>query len=462
MLQLFTNNRLKLRPRSKLILALGVAAIFTNNLFINTQLSANPSGANIIAGDVKLETKGKTLEINQSSNKAIIDWRDFDIKSDEHTKFSQPSSKAIILNRIKDVKPSNISGKLSANGNVILINPNGLFFGANSQIDVNSLIATTANIKNQDFLNGDLNFNQPGNIDAAIINEGLISAKDAGLVGLVAPTVINRGIIKANLGKVQLASADMATIDLYGDGLTFIAISDEVKEQLIENNGLIETRGGEIYITAAAGRDIIDSLINIKGELIAPTIEQKEGKIIIKSSNKDNFINVENALIDTSAINTGDGGDIEIRSENINVSGETKIKANANNIGDGGEVMIFAENRTNFTGLIESKGGDNGGDGGFIETSGKVKLVIGEDTLIDRSARIGNSGLWLLDPQDFFIGGANADIEVTTLQTNLAGGDVTILLPYIRNTTFLIILKACFVYNWKQFFPSWKMLLKGL
>ena len=170
----------------------------------------------------------------------------------------------------------------------ILVNPNGVFFGDNSRVDVNGIIASTANIATADFMNGNYDFNQPGNPNAAIINRGLISASDAGLVGLVAPVVENHGVISAKLGKVALASGDTYTLDMYGDDLITVAVKNNVAQQIIKNTGTVNAEGGSIAITAAAGRDIVDSLITIKGELKAPAVMEKDGKIIIYAAGSNN------------------------------------------------------------------------------------------------------------------------------------------------------------------------------
>ena len=188
-------------------------------LTAQTCVYANPKGGIIIDGSASIRENGKKVDIHQHTDRAVIDWRSFDIKSDEHTQFHQPSSDATILNRIKSPDPSSIAGQISANGNVILVNPNGIVFEQGAQVDVNSLIATTSDIKNQDFMDGQLDFNKPGNPNAAVINAGTITAKEAGLVGLVAPNVANHGVIHAKLGRVELASGDSFTADLYGDSL---------------------------------------------------------------------------------------------------------------------------------------------------------------------------------------------------------------------------------------------------
>ena len=91
----------------------------------------------------------------------------------------------------------------------------------------------------------------------------------------------NSGVITAKLGKVQLESGDSFTLDLYGDGLMEIKASDAINQQLIQNTGTIDAAGGTVQITAAAGRKVVNSLVNFAGEVDAPTFQEHNGTISI-------------------------------------------------------------------------------------------------------------------------------------------------------------------------------------
>ncbi|MDE3061338.1 MAG: filamentous hemagglutinin N-terminal domain-containing protein, partial [Pseudomonadota bacterium] len=213
----------------------------------------NPVGGTVSAGSASITQSGSELDITQHSSRTVIDWRGFDIAPSETTRFIQPDSSAIALNRVNDVKPSTIEGQLLANGNVVIVNPNGVVFSKTAQVDVGSLTATTSNISNDQFMNSAKPvFSQPGNANAQIVNQGSITARQAGLVGLIAPQVANSGVITAKLGKVVLASGDTFTLDLAGDGITQIAISADTAAQLVQNSGLVSADGGAITMTAAA------------------------------------------------------------------------------------------------------------------------------------------------------------------------------------------------------------------
>ncbi len=300
-----------------------------------------PDGGVVTHGqaDIFAPAEGHVV-INQHTDKAVINWNNFDNNAGEHTEFRQPSRNAATLNRIGGTAPTNIDGKLTANGNVVVVNPNGIVFGRNAKVDVGGLVASTADIADENFMKGTLGFDRLGKPDAAIINHGSITAKDAGLVGLVAPNVENHGVITANLGRVQLASGDTATVDLHGDGLIEIAVTDKVQSQLVVNTGSIKAEGGTIALTAAAGGDIVNSLIHAEGELLAPSIQQQNGKIIIAAEGRNavadnnaeaknikdgnSFISTANILMDVSGRESGArGGSIAITGDQIAIGAGT-------------------------------------------------------------------------------------------------------------------------------------------
>lgn len=414
---------------TKKLLACTTNSIFLMTL-IHTSALANPLGANIAAGDASISQQDKILTIKQTSNRAVIDWNSFDIQHDEITRFQQPDSSAITLNRIHSQHPSSILGSMTANGNVVLINPNGIVFGNSAHVDVNGLIAMTSDTGNDQFMKGGaLNFTKPGNPNATIRNDGTITAKDAGLVGLVAPNVLNNGTINARLGKVHLASGDVATIDMYGDQLIQLAISDNVHQQLVANNGTVNADGGIITLTAAAGSQIVNSMINVSGELNAATIADQQGKITVQagSSPAKSTVLVKGKLNSSGTQDGTRGGNIDITGDNVallagssitasgNAGGGTVrvggdylgqgemahaantvvqkgavIKANATHRGDGGKVILWSDRYTNFQGSIDASGAGSG-KGGFVETSSKHNLQATGSVYT-------RGGSWLLDP----------------------------------------------------------------
>lgn len=452
---------------------------------MTTPAYANPEDGVVSAGAATITSAGNKLDVHQSTERVVIDWRSFNIEVDEHTQFYQPSSGSIALNRVNNGDPSHILGTLSANGNVILINPNGVMFGAGARVDVNGLVATSADIGNEDFMAGSLHFDKPGNPYAAIINEGHISAKEAGLVGLVAPNVINTGIIEAKLGRVHLAGGDTATVDFYGDGLMEVSVSEDVQSQLVTNTGTLSAAGGKIAMTAAAGKTIVNNLVVVEGELKAPAVAQRNGSITIFAEGRNAVKNnaaadkgkkqgasgvIVQGSLDVSGLNEGEhGGSIVVTGDNVAVMNGTIMNASGHsgktgttdgkNIsdmreesaggdiriggdylgggdtatalnlyvdpytlfyndaladGDAGRTIFWSDNDTIFQGNVYARGGIDGGNGGFLETSGHTKLTA--QGFADLTAEHGLKGTYFLDPTNIIIRGNFVPTDVSGLQ----------------------------------------------
>src|SRR5205807_1406232 len=200
----------------------------------------------------------------------------------------------VILNRVTGgLGPSVIEGTLTANGRVFLINRDGMLFGPNAVINTAGFLATTNDIKNADFMAGRYNFGIPGRPEASIVNQGHITATSGGFAALVAPGVRNSGTISATLGTVSLAAGNMFTLDLYGDRLIQLGVNDQIAAQvrdvatgqpltaLVSNEGRLKANGGRVELSAAAARQVVDSVINNKGVIEANSVGQRNGMIVI-------------------------------------------------------------------------------------------------------------------------------------------------------------------------------------
>ena len=216
-------------------IALTAAVLANAILAAGWAARANPEGGTVVAGDAAIARPSPgELVIDQRSEQAIINWRAFSIGAGELTRFVQPSASAVALNRVTGAQVSEILGRLSANGRVYLINPNGIVFGPDAVVDVAGLIASVHDIRDRDFLVGQLNFDISGAANAGIVNRGLITAAEGGLIALVAPWVRNSGVIEARLGRVALAGAMGATIDPYGDDLIVFQAGSEMVARLTD------------------------------------------------------------------------------------------------------------------------------------------------------------------------------------------------------------------------------------
>ena len=411
---------------------------------------AGPQGGKVVSGEVVTKESPQRLDITQSSHKAIIDWHSFSIDPDELVRFWQPSSSSMVLNRIRGGEYSAILGQLTANGRVLLINPNGILFGKNAQVDVGGLVATTIDIDDRDFLEGRLRFGQSRNLGGTVVNRGQVTAAEGGLVALVAPGVENSGLIHARLGRVALASGNSFTLDLHGDNLVQLAIDDSVAERLfapdgtrlkalVGNSGSIVADGGTVILTAAsAAKDVVDNVINVDGIVEARSAVKRNGQIVLQGMG-DGIVRVSGTL---NASGRGDGetgGKVKVLGEKVGVVGNARIDASGDvgggevllggnfqgagpersadyttigrgaaihadaiTGGDGGRVIVWSDRVTRFFGTISARGGTGSGNGGFAEVSGKTHLQFGP-TAIDLGATYGLTGRLLLDPRDITI-----------------------------------------------------------
>ncbi|MFM9889677.1 MAG: YDG domain-containing protein [Rickettsiales bacterium] len=418
--------------------------------------NANPQGGVVSAGQASISSAGSTLSVHQQTDRAVIDWQGFDISAGERTEFQQPSAASIALNRVHSAQASVINGTLQANGNLLIVNQNGVLFGQHAVVDVNGLVATTADISNDNFLNQRApHFDKPGAPDAAVTNEGNITARDGGLVGFVAPHVENSGVITARLGRVHLAAGDTATVDFYGDGLMEVAVSDAVHQQLVRNTGSLQANGGTVALTAAAGSTLLASTIEARGTVSAQSVSARNGKIIIAALGSNavagNVAVAKNRVptisrvvvagtLDASGSKAGEkGGSITVTADHVTVNNGSRltaagssgggiihvggeylghgstptaqttiiesgavIDASATAQGNGGEIIVYADGTTHFAGFAKANGAGSRGNGGLVETSGRAYLDF--NGLVEATASgTGRAGTWLLDPADIII-----------------------------------------------------------
>ena len=188
--------------------------------------SARPMGGNVVAGSAAISRTANNTRIDQSSPRAAIDWRSFDVGRQQSVTFAQPSASAVALNRVTGPDPSQIAGHIDANGQIVLVNQSGVNFYQGAQVNAAGVMISAAGISNKNFMAGRMVFDQPAHADAKISNAGTITVKQAGLAALVAPQVANSGTISAQLGHVVLAGAKTATLDLYGDGLLSLDVTN--------------------------------------------------------------------------------------------------------------------------------------------------------------------------------------------------------------------------------------------
>ncbi len=437
------------------------------------QAQTLPSGGSVAAGSVAITQPSATrLSITQSSQNAVVNWQGFSIASGSAVNFAQPNSSSAILNRVTGSTPSTIAGSLTANGQVYLVNPNGVAITKSGSVDVGGgFVASTLGISDDDFMSGKRGFTGNG-ASAAVSNAGSISVGRGGYAALIGGTVANSGSINVPLGKVGLGSGEQATLDFAGDGFLQVAMPTAAggRGALIRNSGSIKADGGSVVISAATAREAARNAVNISGLVQARSIGGHNGAItigggaggkvritgrLIATSRHyaggsitvtGQHIKLKGATVDASGA-TG-GGNINIgggqqgagplqHADTTTIDASTTIKADAAQSGNGGNVVVWSDLLTTFAGTISARGGALGGNGGEAEVSGKARLDYTGFTNL--TATNGAFGTLLLDPENVTISdAANANqsgftatgddsvINVTTLQNALLGANVTV------------------------------------
>ncbi len=320
---------------------------------------AGPNGGTVVGGSATIQGQGSAaVTINQASQNAIINWQTFNIGTGETTTFNQPNSAATALNRVIGGQgPSFLDGTLTANGRVFIVNGDGILFGAHSSINTAGFLATTNDIRNDDFMAGKYNFNIPGLPNASIVNLGSITATSGGFAALVAPGVRNSGTITATLGTVSLAAGNAFTLDFYGDHLITLAVNDQIAgavkdvqtgqtlKSLVSNTGKLSANGGRVELTAAAARAVVDSVINNTGVIEANSIGTKNGMIVLsaatgasKGAGAPTQVVKLSGKISAAGKDKGTkGGTIVVTGENIQLAG---AQIDASGDAGGGHVLI--------------------------------------------------------------------------------------------------------------------------
>src|SRR3954463_1285461 len=372
-------------------LALAVtSAFFSAGVGAQTASSTLPTGGQVAAGTATLTYSANKLQIDQSSNKAILQWDSFSIGSSAWVKFSQPSASSVALNRVGGTNPSEIFGRLSSNGQVFLTNPNGVLFAPSASVDVGGLFATTLAIADKDFLAGRYNFYNAGGA-GSVINQGVITA--TGYASLAGPQVKNDGIIIARAGTVALGAGARVSLDMIGDGLIKVSVDQAALNASAINSGRIEADGGNVILTARSANALLDTVVNNSGIIRANSLVERNGEIVLDGGSAGVVAN--SGTLQTAGIDAGmKGGTITVRGDKVGIAGVVDASGDAGGgyvaIGRGANVTVIeagANIRADAT---------REGQGGYVETSGAHLQV-------SSAPQVGAGGTWLIDPYNIEI-----------------------------------------------------------
>lgn len=441
-----------------------------------------PHGASTVYGGVGIATpSANQMTIQQTTPTAIVNWQGFSVGAGARVDISQPSASSALLNRVTGSATSTIAGQINANGQVYLVNPNGIAITPTGTVNAGGFVASSLDIADQDFVAGRRIFRGSGQ-SAAVSNAGTIAIQQGGYAALLGGRVENSGVISVPMGRVGLGAGEQATLDLSGDGFLQVAIpskGDGSDAALIRHSGRISATGGRVEMQAATAREAARNAINLSGLVEARSVSGRNGAIVL-GGGEGGTVTVSGRLnasargaarqaaakparggtitvtgsdvrlngATLSADGTAGGGTIRVgggfqgqgplqRAATTTVDAGTTISANAGRTGNGGDIVVWSDRFTDFAGRISATGGTQGGNGGQAEVSGKAQLAYTGTTVL--TAANGAFGTLLLDPYNVTISsgtdanqtgfaatGNDSVINATTLQNALATANVTV------------------------------------
>lgn len=393
----FTQRRLRLRPLAISLICAGAAP---------TMAQVLPTGFTSIAGGVTMTQSGSLMNITQPSMRGIASWQTFSIGTGGTVNIAQPSTRAVLLNRVVGdgvtIQASRIDGTLKTSlignpnlpgGSVFLINPSGIVFGNGASVNVGGLVASTLDIANDNFMpagsenkafdkSEQLVFAGPANSLAQVrLEQGAsITAGPGGTVALVGGSVRNDGEINVARGSVGLVSASKLTmnLDFDGDGLTTFKVpldgrttfkladlqaTDKTTTAQLMNTGNVAADGGRVVLMAAAADvDARQLVVSQTGVIRARSLSSRNGEIVL------------------------DGGQSGARSNEMLLGGT--IDASGTEAGVAGGSITASADYVRLSGLAADASGSNGGS---IQVTGNAAVSMSADSVL-RSNATGASG----------------------------------------------------------------------
>ncbi|MCX5688804.1 MAG: filamentous hemagglutinin N-terminal domain-containing protein [Planctomycetota bacterium] len=393
---------------------------------------AGPEGAQVVRGDVSISRNGAETLIRAGRN-SIINYRNFDIGANETVRFQQPDAASRVLNRVYSAQPTRIDGSLIANGRVYIVNPAGVLFSATARVDTNGLYAAAGRMSDSDFLKG---INRFTDMSGRVVNDGIITSD---FVGLLGKSVGNSGQIIAPGGTIVMAAGESVMVG-ERTGNVFVKVTgnaDDVSKAAVDNTGSLDARRGSV--TMAAG-DVYSMAMRVGGSIKGRNVraQAKSGEVHVTGTidastgqgggageqgkgGRVEVLGEKVGLFDATinASGTSGGGDVRVggdvqgkgdlqRAQYAYMSKDSTINVDATGKGQGGTAVIWSDQISRVYGDISARGGAQGGDGGFIETSAKGYVDIESDVITAGAVR-GKAGNWLIDPRTVTITAAGGD-----------------------------------------------------
>ncbi|MBN3790748.1 GLUG motif-containing protein [Burkholderia sp. Ac-20353] len=287
-----------------------------------TSAHALPVGEKVVMGkaDIHRFDNDRQMSINQHTDKLITEWTSFGVDGGQRVTFNQPSTSSIALNRVVGRDGSQIHGNIDANGRVFLVNPNGIVFGNTAHVNVGGLVASTLDIRNEDFDAGRFRFvgTSSSGVSRTVTNYGQLTASEGGAIALLGAQVTNRGTVLAQMGAIALGAGDDVTLNFDGRKLLSVEIDKGAVDALVSNNRLLKADGGLVLMSAKTADQVLRTVVNNQGSIEARTLRNNAGRIVL-DGNDAGVVNVAGSL-NASAAAQEDGGTVETRGADVRVA----------------------------------------------------------------------------------------------------------------------------------------------
>ena len=254
-------------------------------LLLFNSLSGLPEGTEALQGGGSFSTSGKEMIIT-APNGSIFKHDRFNLDSDETVRFNQPSTQARVLNRITDSSPSQINGKIQANGQVYLVNPAGVIFGEDSSVEAARLHVVAGQLSDEDFTARRDRFS---NLSGLIANQGQIQADSVSLSG---GTVHNQGQILAPDGYIALSAGTSVELSEL-DGSLAVSLEKGYGNPSVRNSSVM----GDIAGQALFGSGILKaSQVNLSASAIHPDGQIKADHVVLAPYSYLNQSTIESSI----------------------------------------------------------------------------------------------------------------------------------------------------------------------
>ncbi|MFO0826519.1 MAG: filamentous hemagglutinin N-terminal domain-containing protein [Phycisphaerales bacterium] len=306
-----------------------LAATLLSTAHLGSLARGDVTGATVVNGQVTITVNGNTWTFSQATMNAIVNYGTFNVAGGEVFHFIQPAATARILNRVQGDFPTNINGKLLANGIVYIVNPAGVFIGPNGLVDVGGLYAAAGSITDQAFLAGKDKFTdlkggvanygtvlatKPGArvhlLGSNVTNGGTIEVGENGLLSMVSSTgtVTLQEIAPDNQLLVSINSAGAAqnstvgtlnTGELKGGaGSRLVLAAGDIYSVAIRNgpSGSIKAASGHVEMRASKGT-LPSGAIADKGSIEAGTLDVSSGEFQLGADIKADSVTIDSNVV---------------------------------------------------------------------------------------------------------------------------------------------------------------------